>query len=260
MSYLDNLSDRDLTKSMLASLRRNENKKAAVSFQLEADDVLTDQLMAILAAIEALREAVMAMPPPVVNLPAPAEIPAPVIHVDPPDLADVVNAVVGIQPGATAAEIAAALADVVAPVQTSEDTAAPLRQVAEALEKLDFRLKGMGTQAYGGGSVNFSPAGMTQLTEALAVSPKEATLTPTGYQQLTSLASATALTVPVGSTYAMLQAETQAVRMRDDGVNPTTATGMRLMADTVHWYTGSLSAVRLIEETASAKVNVSYYA
>jgi hypothetical protein len=169
MTYFDNLSEKDWLKSIHASMRRSEGKKAQVSFALEADDVLTEQLMAILAAIEALREAIAAMPAPVVHV-APAElppIPAPVVNLAPTDLTDVVNAVTGLKPGATASEIAAALADVIAPARASEDAAVPLRQVAEALEKLDFRLQGFGKQAYGGGAVSFSPAGVTQLAGAI---------------------------------------------------------------------------------------------
>ena len=42
-----------------------------------------------------------------------------------------------------------------------------------------------------------------------------------GYQQITSLSSATGLTVPQGATLALIVPETQNVRWRDDGTNPT---------------------------------------
>jgi hypothetical protein len=52
--------------------------------------------------------------------------------------------------------------------------------------------------------------------------------TPLGYQQITSLSSATALTVPTGATVAVIIPETQAIRWRDDGTNPTASVGMPL--------------------------------
>lgn len=81
-----------------------------------------------------------------------------------------------------------------------------------------------------------------------------------GYQQITSLSSATALTVPAGSTSATIVAETQDVRWRDDGVNPTATVGMLLPKGTQLQYSGNLAALKFIETTASAALNVSYYA
>ena len=81
-----------------------------------------------------------------------------------------------------------------------------------------------------------------------------------GYQQLTSLGTAQALTVPAGARAAIIQAETQGVRWRDDGTNPTASVGMVIAAGSDFFYTGDLAAIRLIEQAASAKVNVSYYA
>jgi hypothetical protein len=80
-----------------------------------------------------------------------------------------------------------------------------------------------------------------------------------GYQQVTSLAASTALTVPAGATYAQIRAETQDVRWRDDGGAPTAAVGTPLAAGETLNYDGDLSAVRFIEQAASAKLNVSYY-
>lgn len=84
-------------------------------------------------------------------------------------------------------------------------------------------------------------------------------LTPKGYQQLTSLASAAALTVPSGATVALIQAESQSIRWRDDGTDPTASVGMPLAVGETLFYTGSLSAIKVIEQTASAKLNISYY-
>lgn len=82
---------------------------------------------------------------------------------------------------------------------------------------------------------------------------------PKGYQQITSLSSATALTVPDGTGMVMIQAETQSIRWRDDGSDPTATVGMVLAAGDILFYTGKSKTIKLIETTASAKANVSYY-
>lgn len=83
---------------------------------------------------------------------------------------------------------------------------------------------------------------------------------PLKYEQLTSLASATALTVPEGARFALVQAETQAVRWRDDGTDPTGTVGVKIVVDAVLEYHGDLTKIRFIEAAASAKLSVSYYA
>ena len=88
-----------------------------------------------------------------------------------------------------------------------------------------------------------------------------------GYQQITSLSASTALTVPTkGPTglsqkpsYAIIIAETQAVRWRDDGTAPSATVGMPLPVNTEFLYDGDLTKIRFFEQTASAKLNVSYY-
>lgn len=87
----------------------------------------------------------------------------------------------------------------------------------------------------------------------------EASLTCLGYQQITDLSAAAALTVPTGARLAVLVCETQAVRWRDDGTDPTASVGMPLATGVVWTYPGDLSAIKFIETTASAKLNVSYY-
>lgn len=84
-------------------------------------------------------------------------------------------------------------------------------------------------------------------------------LRPLGYQQITSLSSATGLTVPKSATVALISPETQSVRWRDDGTNPTASVGMVLAADDYIFYTGYLETIKFIEVTASAKLNISYY-
>jgi len=88
-----------------------------------------------------------------------------------------------------------------------------------------------------------------------------------GYQQITSLSSATALTVPqrdltglVGTPrIAIITPESQAVRWRDDGVAPTASVGMPLAAGVTLQYDGDLSQIKFIEQVGGAKLNITYY-
>ena len=89
-----------------------------------------------------------------------------------------------------------------------------------------------------------------------------------GYQQLDSLSSAAGLTVPsrdptsgmtTKANFALIVAETQDVRWRDDGTAPTSTVGMLLKTGVIFQYDGDLSKIKFIETAGSAKVNVSYY-
>lgn len=82
---------------------------------------------------------------------------------------------------------------------------------------------------------------------------------PNGYQQITSLSSATALTIPAGTSYAVVCVETQAVRWRDDGVAPTSTVGQPIPAAQCIAYPAPSPNLQFIEQTASAKINASYY-
>jgi hypothetical protein len=79
--------------------------------------------------------------------------PVPQVQVDAPDLSEIVAAVNGLKPSVDADEIAAAIARVLRPSDPTPDPA--LGEVVEALKMLDFRMKGMGSQAYGGGASQF---------------------------------------------------------------------------------------------------------
>lgn len=85
------------------------------------------------------------------------------------------------------------------------------------------------------------------------------TSVPLGYQQIVGLAAATALTVPTGATYAVIVTESQSVRFRDDGVDPTAAIGEPLLTGQTLNYNGSLSAVKFIQTAATATLNILYY-
>ena len=81
-----------------------------------------------------------------------------------------------------------------------------------------------------------------------------------GYQQITSLSSAASLTPPQGATLALIVPETQAIRWRDDGTDPTASVGMPVAAGSYLSYDGDLNRIKFIQQSASAKINVSYYA
>ena len=88
-----------------------------------------------------------------------------------------------------------------------------------------------------------------------------------GYQQLDNVSSATGLTVPTrapeGSNtkanFALIVAETQNVRWRDDGTSPTASVGMPLAVGVPLQYDGDLTKIKFIQQVASAKLNISYY-
>lgn len=86
---------------------------------------------------------------------------------------------------------------------------------------------------------------------------------PCGYQQISVLTSAVVLTIPPACggnpTLAVITAEAQAVRYRDDGTDPTASVGMPLAVGVVLNYEGSISKIKFIEQTATAKLNVSFY-
>lgn len=96
----------------------------------------------------------------------------------------------------------------------------------------------------------------------------KAITTRLGYQQITSLSSSTGLTVPTKDlnglsckpSIAIITPETQGVRWRDDDTAPTSTVGMPLAAGVTLQYDGDLTKIKFIEQAASAKLNITYYA
>lgn len=85
---------------------------------------------------------------------------------------------------------------------------------------------------------------------------------PLGYAQasLTTVQALSALlAVPSGATYAVISPETNGFRWRDDGTNPTAAIGMPVAAGATLTYDGDLSAIKLVSQTGTCTVNVSYF-
>lgn len=89
-----------------------------------------------------------------------------------------------------------------------------------------------------------------------------------GYQQITSVSSATGLTVPdldplPPTVYAVIQCEGTAgnyVRWRDDLTDPTASVGMQLFCGNELNYHGQpLTQIKFIDGAGTNKLNISYY-
>jgi hypothetical protein len=89
-----------------------------------------------------------------------------------------------------------------------------------------------------------------------------------GYQQIVGAAASTALTIPqvdpvTGLTSMPVQAliicDGAGIRWRDDGVAPTASVGMPIAVGTVFVYDGDLTRLRIIQQAATATINVAYY-
>lgn len=88
-----------------------------------------------------------------------------------------------------------------------------------------------------------------------------------GYQQLATLTSSIGLTVPVVTpeglngkpVFALIVAEGAPIRWIDNGSAPTASVGMPLAIGVPLQYDGDLNKIRFIEQSASAKLNISYY-
>jgi len=92
------------------------------------------------------------------------------------------------------------------------------------------------------------------------VAESDAILKPLGYGQDKTISASSALTsIPSGAKFAWIQAVTQNIRWTDDGTTPLSGLGMQLEAGKDMWYTGDLTALKFIEEAATAELNVSYY-
>lgn len=80
---------------------------------------------------------------------------------------------------------------------------------------------------------------------------------PCGYEQNDTLDTVQSLKHK--GRAALIQAEGQDIRWRDDGVDPDGTTGMLLVSETDMFYTGDLTKLRFIETAAGGILNVSYY-
>lgn len=77
---------------------------------------------------------------------------------------------------------------------------------------------------------------------------------------LSSLSASTALpTIPDGAIVAVIQPLTKGVNLRTDGTAPTATTGRRINAGETYELRGDLAAARLIQESASATAQITFY-
>ena len=84
---------------------------------------------------------------------------------------------------------------------------------------------------------------------------------PIGYEKITGLIAVKGFTVATfkNANVAVIRAEGQAIRFRDDGTDPTVAEGMRLPADETYEFTGDLSKFKAIELAVSATLFAQFY-
>lgn len=82
-----------------------------------------------------------------------------------------------------------------------------------------------------------------------------------GYNQISPLTDVEPLhNIPTDCRIVLLQAETQDIRFRDDGTDPTATGGMLLEAGQQPYeYNGNLQNLRFIAATAGAILNYTYY-
>ena len=81
--------------------------------------------------------------------------------------------------------------------------------------------------------------------------------TPLGFSQITPTTAVT-LSAPATSRYCYVMTETNSVRWRDDGTNPTASVGFLLPVNTQMVVT-NLSVFKIIQTAVSATVDVSCY-
>ena len=85
----------------------------------------------------------------------------------------------------------------------------------------------------------------------------DANLKPMGYAQVVGIAAA--ISPPVPGRILKLMPESQGIRIRDDGTDPTTTVGLLIPAGACYEYKGDVRALRIIEAAASTTLNVLGY-
>lgn len=66
--------------------------------------------------------------------------------------------------------------------------------------------------------------------------------------------------IPAGATVALIVTETQALRWRDDGTDPTSTIGVPLATGLLPFeYWANVAAMKVIGQSASATVTVAFY-
>lgn len=89
--------------------------------------------------------------------------------------------------------------------------------------------------------------------------PRKAVAGAGGQQTIAPSASST-LTVPAGARFAVLSVAAQAIRFTLGGVTPTSSVGVHVnVGDVVFLGPGQMQAAKMIQEAASASVDVEYF-
>lgn len=108
--------------------------------------------------LQEIRAALVALPHLVASAVQPApfpELPRPIVHVDEPDLSAIVTAVNGLKPNSTPREIAAEIVKQINPVPQTDQTVV-VEAMRELIDKIDFRLQGVGRAFGASGPSNIS--------------------------------------------------------------------------------------------------------
>ena len=79
------------------------------------------------------------------------------------------------------------------------------------------------------------------------------------YQQMSVTTVVGLTSPPAQATYAIIIPETNGIRWRDDGTDPTATVGMPVAAGSTLVYDGDLSKIKIVSQTGTATVNVSYF-
>lgn len=119
-----------------------------------------------------LRGILAGLPEVIARVVADAQHPAPrpYVHVAEPDLSAIVTAVNGLKPGATAAEVGREVVRQLNPQPTTNDSAM-VEAMRELVEKIDFRMQGVGRAFGSSGPSNISDNPQRQLGQVTIVNP-----------------------------------------------------------------------------------------
>jgi len=108
---------------------------------------------------------------------------------------------------------------------------------------------------------NVPSTGVTIIGGSLTIAGETARVS-LGYDQITNadLATVQALEVPTGATIAEVQnTGSQPCRWRDDGPDPTSATGRVIAPDDTQRFTGDLSKLRFIRGADGVTLDITFY-
>ena len=74
-----------------------------------------------------------------------------------------------------------------------------------------------------------------------------------------SVAAATNLMVPAGTTIAQICVEGAGVRYRDDGIAPTALLGIPVAAGSCFSYSGIMTQIQFVAQSGAPTIDVSFY-